>query len=153
MKAAGVRPNTITFNGMISACANASDASAAWEWVKRMKVAGVAPNSFTYNTAARPCATCGDYPRVEELMRLLCADGITRDDFCLATLLHAYGNARPKQAEKAAAVFREYAAAGIAPSRNSVSALAKAVGRQEAEVLCQQHRVAGEATAGLATNA
>merc|ERR1719393_959940 len=117
-----------------------------------MKAAGVAPNSFTYNTAARPCATRGEYPRVEELISLRGADGLPRDDFCLATLLHAYGNARPKQAEKAATVFGEYAAAGIAPSRNSVSALAKALGRPEAEALCQRHGVIGEAMAGLAAS-
>jgi len=136
MLESGVEPNTITFNAVISACAKVGDGRRACEWLAKMKAAGILPNSFSYNSAAKPHAARGDYRRVEELMKSLRSDGLPYDDFCLTSLLYAYSNAKPKQREKAEAVFREHLAEGVRVTSTSLQALARVSGRAEAESIC-----------------
>jgi len=71
-------------------------------------------------------------------MKSLRADGLPYDDFCLTSLLYAYSNAKPKQREKAEAVFREYVAEGVRVTSTSLQALNRACGRAEAEAICSQ---------------
>merc|ERR1719333_2003797 len=142
MLESGVEPNTITFNAVISACAKVGDGRRAIEWLAKMKAAGILPNSFSYNSAAKPHVARGDYRRVEELMNSLRADGLPYDDFCLTSLLYAYSNAKPKQREKAEAVFREYVAEGVCVTSTSLQALSRACGHAEAETICNQCCVA-----------
>ena len=55
MQSAGVRPNAITFNTIISASARAeSGVTAAGAWLGRMKSASVAPGAETYNVSLLP---------------------------------------------------------------------------------------------------
>merc|ERR1719440_1197247 len=103
-----------------------------------MKAAGILPNSFSYNSAAKPYVARGEHRRVEELMNSLRADGLPYDDFCLTSLLYAYSNAKPRQREKAEAVFREHVAAGVRVTSTSLQALARASGRAEAEAICSR---------------
>merc|ERR1719333_1371431 len=138
MLESGVEPNTITFNAVISACAKVGDGRRACEWLAKMKAAGILPNSFSYNSAAKPHVARGDYRRVEELMNSLRSDGLLYDDFCLTSLLYAYSNAKPKQRERAEAVFREHLAEGVRVTSTSLQALARVSGRAEAEAICSQ---------------
>merc|ERR1719333_1584593 len=138
MLESGVEPNTITFNAVISACAKVGDGRRACEWLAKMKAAGILPNSFSYNSAAKPHVARGDYRRVEELMKSLRSDGLPYDDFCLTSLLYAYSNAKPKQREKAEAVFREHVAEGVRVTSTSLQALARVCGRAEAEAICSR---------------
>merc|ERR1719333_1107840 len=138
MLESGVEPNTITFNAVISACAKVGDGRRACEWLAKMKAAGILPNSFSYNSAAKSHVARGDYRRVEELMNSLRADGLPYDDFCLTSLLYAYSNAKPKQREKAEAVFREHVTEGVRVTSTSLQALARVSGRAEAEAICSQ---------------
>merc|ERR550514_1958448 len=135
MLESNVEPNTITFNAVIAACAKKGDGRRANEWLEKMRLAGILPNSFSYNTAAKAHAARGDYRRVEELMAGLRADGLPYDDFCLATLLHGYSNAKPKQRGRAEATFRELVAAGVSVTHNSMQALSRVLGRADAEAL------------------
>jgi len=130
--------NEITFNAVICACAKAGDGKRAGEWLQKMKLAEVLPNSFSYNQAAKPYVSQGDYRRVENLMTALRNDGLPPDDFCLASLLYAYGNAHPKQKQRAETAFRRYVADGVSLSRNAIAALARVVGRSNADALCEQ---------------
>merc|ERR1719353_1287496 len=100
-----------------------------------MRLSGILPNSFSYNTAAKAYVPRGDYRRVEELMARLRKDGLPYDDFCLATLLNAYSNAKPKQRNRAEATFRELVAAGVSVTHNSLMALSRVLGRADAEAL------------------
>merc|ERR1719158_784936 len=129
MLESGVEPNEITFNAVICACAKAGNGPRAEEWLEKMKLAEVLPNSFSYNQAAKPFVASGDYRHVEKLMSALASDGLPRDDFCLTSLLYAYGNCHPKQKRRAEEAFREYVSDGVALSRNAISALARVVGR------------------------
>merc|ERR1719265_259243 len=134
----GVEPNLITFNAVVSACAKAGNGRRAEEWIEKMKQAEVLPNSFSYNQAAKPYVAKGDYRRVEKLMSQLRSYGLPYDDFCLTSLLYAYSNAQPKQRQRAEETFREYASECVELSRNALSALARVLGRGNAEALCEK---------------
>merc|ERR1740130_1065728 len=104
-----------------------------------MKLAEVLPNSFSYNSVAKPFVALGDYKKVEQLMANLRSDGLSFDDFCLTSLLHAYGNAKPKQQQRAEAAFQEFVAEnpkGV--SSNAVAALGRAIGKNAADALCDK---------------
>lgn len=104
-----IEPNFITFNALIAACAKTGQGHNAEAWLRKMKQAGVQPNSFSYNSVAKPFVAKGEYRKVEQIMTDLRSDGLAMDDFCLASLLHVYNNARPKQhhlAETASQVRR-----------------------------------------------
>merc|ERR1719240_1679871 len=135
----GVEPNVITFNAVISACAKKGQGRRAESWLDKMKRADVFPNSFSYNSAAKPFVALGDYKKVEQLMADLRSDGLPFDDFCLTSLLYAYGNAKPKQQKKAETAFRDYVAErpkGLSP--NSLAALGRVIGRSSADALCEK---------------
>merc|ERR550537_214085 len=138
MLESGIEPNTITFNAVITACAKAGDGSRACTWLEKMKLSEVLPNSFSYNSAAKPYVARGEYRHVEELMASLREDGLPYDDFCLTSLLYAYSNAKPKQRSKVEAVFREFVTEGVHMTRTSLQALSRAIGRSEAEALCDR---------------
>ena len=50
------KPNTITFNAVIAACAKAGDGHRACEWLEKMKLAGILPNSFSSSSVSAPCS-------------------------------------------------------------------------------------------------
>merc|ERR1719263_1544573 len=135
----GVEPNVITFNAVIAAAAKKGQGRRAENWLEKMRLAEVLPNSFSYNSAAKPFVALGDYKKVEQLMNNLRSDGLAFDDFCLTSLLHAYGNAKPKQQQRAESAFREFVAEkpkGV--SSNAVDALERVVGKNAADALCAQ---------------
>merc|ERR1719146_250497 len=104
-----------------------------------MKLAEVLPNSFSYNSASKPFVALGDYKKVEQLMANLRSDGLAFDDFCLTSLLHAYGNAKPKQHQRAESLFQEFVAEkprGV--SSNAVAALGRVIGKNAADALCDK---------------
>merc|ERR1719265_1438818 len=135
----GVEPNVITFNAVIAACAKKGQGRRAENWIEKMKLSEVLPNSFSYNSAAKPFVALGDYRKVEQLMENLRSDGLAFDDFCLTSLLHAYGNSKPKQQQRAECAFQEFAAAkprGV--SSNAVAALGRVIGKNAADALCDK---------------
>jgi len=67
--------------------------------------------------------------------------GLSMDDFCLTSLLYAYGNAKPKQQQRAQDAFKEFAADCGSLSQTTMQALQRVVGRSEAQALCQKHSV------------
>merc|ERR550514_2200243 len=104
-----------------------------------MKRADVLPNSFSYNSAAKSFVNAGDWKKVEQLMTDLRSDGLPFDDFCLTSVLHAYGNAKPKQHQRATDAFQEFVAEkpkGV--SSNSIAALSRVIGRNAADALCDK---------------
>merc|ERR1719262_1338712 len=135
----GVEPNVITFNAVIAAAAKKGQGRRAENWLEKMRLAEVLPNSFSYNSAAKPFVALGDWKKVEQLMASLRSDGLAFDDFCLTSLLHAYGNAKPKQQQRAESVFREFVAEkpkGV--SSNAVAALGRVIGKNAADALCDK---------------
>merc|ERR1719217_1905478 len=135
MLEAGVEPNVITFNAVIAACAKAGNGQRCEHWLDKMRRAGVQPSSFTYNSAAKPSVVKGDYERVEKYMNDLRAEGSPLDDFCLTSLLHAYGNAKPKQTFRAQAALKHFLSTGARLS-NNVKRTLRCVGLREDGQLC-----------------
>jgi len=138
MLEAGAQPNVITFNAVVSACAKAGAGPRCEQWIEKMIRSGVKPNSFTYNSAAKPYLAKGNYTKVESLINDMRNSGLCVDDFCLTTLLHAYGNARPKQRQRAEDAFKQFVAEGVSLTNTSMQALQRTVGRAEAQALWQQ---------------
>merc|ERR1719478_1608200 len=135
----GVEPNVITFNAVIAACAKKGQGRRAENWLEKMKLAEVLPNSFSYNSACKPYVALGDYKKVEQLMANLRSDGLAFDDFCLTSLLHSYGNAKPKQQQRAESVFREFIAEKPkSVSSNAVAALSRVIGKNAADAVCDK---------------
>merc|ERR1719263_2481664 len=135
----GVEPNVITFNAVIAAASKKGQGRRAENWLEKMKLAEVVPNSFSYNSVSKPYVALGDYKKVEQLMANLRSDGLAFDDFCLTSLLHAYGNAKPKQQQHAESVFREFVAEkpkGV--SSNALAALGRVIGKNAADALCDK---------------
>jgi len=130
MLEAGVEPNVITFNAVIAACAKACNGQRCEHWLEKMRRAGVQPNSFTYNSAAKPFVVKGDYERVEKYINDLRSEGSAVDDFCLTSLLHAYGNAKPKQTFRAQAALKQFLLTGAHLSDTARRAL-RSVGLRE----------------------
>merc|ERR1719217_1136846 len=135
MLEAGVEPNVITFNAVMAACAKAGNGKRCEHWLEKMRCAGVQPNSFTYNSAAKPFVAKGDYERVEKYMNDLRSEGSPLDDFCLTSLLHAYGNAKPKQTFRAQAALKQFLSTGAQLSDNAIRAM-KYVGLRKDGQLC-----------------
>merc|ERR1719191_2707896 len=72
-------------------------------------------------------------------MASLRSDGLAFDDFCLTSLLHAYGNAKPRQQQRAEAVFREFVAEkpkGV--SSAAIAALGRVIGKSAADAVCDK---------------
>merc|ERR1719217_1189547 len=134
MLEAGVEPNVITFNAVIAACAKAGNGQRCEHWLEKMRHAGVQPNSFTYNSAAKPYVVKGDYERVEKFMSDLRSEGSPLDDFCLTSLLHAYGNAKPKQTFRAQAALKQFLVTGAHLSDNARRALTYVGLRQDGQL-------------------
>jgi hypothetical protein len=80
--------------------------------------------------AAKPFVAKGDYERVEKYMKDLRSEGSPLDDFCVTSLLHAYGNAKPKQTFRAQAALKHFLSTGARLSDNARRAL-KFVGLRE----------------------
>merc|ERR1719169_31264 len=131
MLEAGVEPNVITFNAVVAACAKAGHGERCEQWIEKMQRAGITPNSFTYNSAAKPYVAKGNHSKVEKLMGDMRKTHLPMDDFCLTSLLYAYGNAKPKQQQRAHDAFKEFAAASGSFSQTTIQALHQAVGRSE----------------------
>ena len=65
MMEAGVEANTISYNTVIKACAEAHDLARTEHWVSKMIEAGGEANTISYSTVIMACAEARDVPRAE----------------------------------------------------------------------------------------
>jgi pentatricopeptide repeat protein len=61
MESENVRPNTISYNAAIQACANGRAWQEALKLFRQMSVAGVKRNRITYNAVVRALEQCDQY--------------------------------------------------------------------------------------------
>jgi pentatricopeptide repeat domain-containing protein 1 len=59
MRAADVQPDTVTYNTLLTACANGGQWQEAVRVFEDMRVAGVLPDTITYNTLITVCVNRG----------------------------------------------------------------------------------------------
>merc|ERR1719401_2864057 len=109
-----------------------------------MRAAGIKPNVVAYTSLARPLAHKGDWRAVEALGEEMRADGLAMNAYFLYAQLLAYGAARPRQADRAEAAFRQACGRGVEANRHVLQGLARAVGRPRCHQLARDCGVDGQ---------
>eukprot|EP01134_Creolimax_fragrantissima_P006277 CFRG6277T1 len=71
MKKLEIRPDTVTYNSSISACAKGGHWERALELLKEMEIIGIPRNIRTYRTAISACEKAGQWDSAHSLMRVL----------------------------------------------------------------------------------
>jgi len=130
MIAMGIRPEVITFSCLLDACANAGDLEEAKQIFKRMKSSGVELNAVPYACLGRLFAARGMFVEVERLFQDMLDVGISMNEYCVCTLLTAYGRSLPRQSERAERCFRSAVKQGIVINNKVLAALRSATSRQ-----------------------
>jgi len=126
----------LTRESMFAACANVGDEDGAMRIFRDMQKTGIPPSIVACSSLARLFAHRGGWEKVELLLRELTTAGIGMDDDFLYAQLHAYGNAKPQQRERAKTATRNAVAAGIRVDDQKLAAvLSHVLGRSAAIVL------------------
>merc|ERR1719473_668870 len=99
---------------------------------------GIKANVVTYSALARPFARAGNWQMIEEFERQMLKDGLKKNEYFLYAQLDAYGNARPKQLERAERCFQEAMRDGLEANNRIASALARVVGRTRCQDLLEK---------------
>jgi pentatricopeptide repeat protein len=126
----GIQPEVITFSCLLDACANAGDLEQAKQIFKRMKCSGVELNAVPYACLGRLFASRGMFVEVERLFQDMLDKGISMNEYCVCTLLTAYGRSLPRQSERAERCFRSAVKQGIVVNGKVLAALRSATSRQ-----------------------
>jgi pentatricopeptide repeat domain-containing protein 1 len=121
MRAAGVLPNTVTYNTLITACANGRQWQEALRVFKDMRAAGVLPNTITYNTLITACANGGQWREAVRVFKDMRAAGVLPNTITYSTLITACANGG--QWQEAVRVFEDMRAAGVLPDTTTYSTL------------------------------
>jgi len=130
MVALGIKPEVITFSCLLDACANAGDLEQAKQIFKRMKCSGVELNAVPYACLGRLFAARGMFVEVERLFQDMLDTDISMNEYCVCTLLTAYGRSLPRQSERAERCFRSAVKQGITVNGKVLAALRSATSRQ-----------------------
>jgi pentatricopeptide repeat protein len=125
MEEAGVDPDVITYNALISACEKAGEVETALTTFNDMRAAGIIPNLITYNALISACEKAGE---VETALKIfednMQAAGIIPDVITYNALISACEKAG--KVERAQEIFEGMRAAGIIPDVITYSALISA---------------------------
>jgi pentatricopeptide repeat protein len=130
MTAAGIQPEVITFSCLLDACANAGDLEQAKNIFKRMKCSDIELNAVPYACLGRLFASRGLFMEAERLFQDMLDAGISMNEYCVCTLLTAYGRSLPRQSERAERCFRSAVKQGITINNKVLAALRSATSRQ-----------------------
>jgi pentatricopeptide repeat protein len=139
MMVLGIQPEVITFSCLLDACANAGDLEQAKHIFKRMKTSGIELNAVPYACLGRLFAARGMFVEVEHLFQDMLDASISMNEYCVCTLLTAYGRSMPRQSERAERCFRSAVKQGIIINSKVLAALRSATSRQTYQDL--QHLV------------
>lgn len=148
MEQAGVPADVVVYSSVLNACATVGDAERAKQVFEQMRTHGIQPNVVSYASLARPFAHRGDWKEVESLMEEMSKDGLVMNDYFLYAVLLAYATAKPREAERAEAAFRQACNTGVELNKHVLSVLWRAVGRKRGHQLVQEYtdRCGGAAT-------
>lgn len=95
MRWAGVQPNTVSYNSLLSACERCGQAERALEVFSMMeKEAGptfgyTGSSLVTYNTLISACGKAGMYDQVQKVFREMQEKGIRADVFTMCAMITA----------------------------------------------------------------
>jgi pentatricopeptide repeat protein len=99
MEAAGVSPNTVTYNALLDAYAKARDLKACENMLLRMEAAGVRPDTVTYTALLDAYAKARDLKACENMLLRMEAAGVSPDTVTFSTLLKGYVRVRDEEAK------------------------------------------------------
>merc|ERR1711871_600179 len=115
MRQAGVEANTITYNSLITACANGKHTSDALRVFEQMRQAGVEANTISYSALITACANgkqTSDALGVFELMR---EAGVEADMFSYNALITALSRDTPFSFSRCRDLLSTMCAQGLEP--------------------------------------
>ncbi|MBW8831171.1 MAG: hypothetical protein JF606_17460 [Burkholderiales bacterium] len=121
---AGVDPDVITYNALISACEKAGKVERALEIFEGMRAAGIIPNVITYSALISACEKAGKVKTALKFFDGMRAAGIIPNVITYSALISACEKAG--QAELALKIFDDMRAAGIIPNVITYNALISA---------------------------
>eukprot|EP00980_Cylindrotheca_fusiformis_P013677 scaffold3515_cov126-Cylindrotheca_fusiformis.AAC.26 len=117
MRKEKIRPNDVSFNSVIGACASTArwkDALAVLDQCYREP--GVVPNIYIYTNAMRACAKGGQSKRALSLLKVVKDKGLPLDSYCYTAVIDAC--AKGGMWKKALSLLDEMRARGIAPTES-----------------------------------
>ena len=123
----GIRPDVVSYNSVISACANTARWKEALEVLDQCyREPGVTPNIFTYTSAMRACAKGGKSQRALSLLQVVKDKGLPLDSYCYTAVMDAC--AKGGLWKKALELFDEMEEKGIEPTEVTYSVTISALG-------------------------
>jgi len=122
----GGKPDAVTYNLVLRACAKRSDVWSAEKWLQRMLKVGVEATTCTYNTVLDACAKGDDVDKCEYWLARMIADGVEANVISYATAI--YARARLGHQAEAADWFTRMVKAGIQPDSVCYNSLIHACG-------------------------
>ena len=95
MRRAGVQPNTVSYNSLLSACERCGQAERALEVFKMMQKEAGSTSGYTgsslvtYNTLISACGKAGMYDQVQKMFQEMQDRGIRGDVFTMCGMITA----------------------------------------------------------------
>jgi len=122
----GGKPDTVSYNLVIRACAKKGDFKGAEQWLSRMELNGVEATVCSYNTVLDSCAKADNAEACEAWLQTMLSKGIEANVISYATVI--YARARRGQASLAEAWLKKMTDAGIAPDAVCYNSMMHACG-------------------------
>lgn len=123
---AGNRPDTVSYNLVIRACAKKCDFKSAEEWFARMESQGLEATVCSYNTVLDACAKSDNAEQCEAWLNAMLKKGVEPNVISYATAI--YSHARRGEKQPAEAWLQKMIAAGIAPDAVCYNSMIHACG-------------------------
>lgn len=126
-KGPGNRPDTVSYNLVIRACAKKGDIKGAENWLKRMKTNGVEATVCSYNTVLDACAKADNAEACEALLEKMLERGDCKANvISYATAIYAW--ARRGEEGRAEFWLNQMMGVGIEPDAVSYNSMIHACG-------------------------
>ncbi|KAI0561011.1 hypothetical protein FGB62_95g075 [Gracilaria domingensis] len=110
-----LKPNAISYNWVVNACARAGDVARAFHVARTMRDEGIRVNVVTYNNLLQACCKAGRLERAFALVKIMIQkEGIRPNSHTYDTLIQGCG--RWGELNSALRLFRSMRAAGVAPT-------------------------------------
>merc|ERR1719174_1251132 len=92
MQGSGVKPDTVSYNVLISTCARAKDADRAEGWLKKLlsQEGAVEADAVSFCMMIDACVRGGDVLRAEQWLLKMDTLGLEPTLTCCGTLMHAF---------------------------------------------------------------
>jgi len=141
MQEAQVEPNTICFNEIINAFAQAGDLQKAEQYFEAIKQRNLTPSTSTYNSILKACAKSGDVAQAEAWFQKMVSSGldIELDATTFGTLMNASKDTDPMKTEQWLQEARRHGVKlNVVHFSTAIHAHAKVGAFERAEALIEQ---------------